>query len=174
MKKIFILCFISGSVLALTQCNKASFFSEDGYDERLAGGKATVFDETSKAFTHAVAGLDGRQQIVHELGDAAFEQTFVSAPAPVNSGLGPVFNNVSCISCHHNDGKGTPTAGQPTSSLLVRLGIPGMDAFGGNLPVPGFGSQLQDLAILENSPKPPFTFPIQNKPSLTQTAPLPR
>lgn len=153
MKKIFILCFISGSVLALTQCNKASFFSEDGYDERLAGGKATVFDETSKAFTHAVAGLDGRQQIVHELGDAAFEQTFVSAPAPVNSGLGPVFNNVSCISCHHNDGKGTPTAGQPTSSLLVRLGIPGMDAFGGNLPVPGFGSQLQDLAILGKQPE---------------------
>lgn len=153
MRKLLIIFFISGLVIAFTQCNKASFFSEDGYDERLSGGKATVFDETSKAFTHPVEGLDERQMTVHELGDAAFEQTFIAAPAPVNSGLGPVFNNVSCISCHHNDGKGTPTAGQTTSSLLVRLGLPGMDAFGGNLPVPGFGSQLQDQAIQGKQPE---------------------
>lgn len=158
MKKLLIILFVSGIALALTQCNKASFFSEDGYDERLTGGMATVFDETSKAFTHAVSGLDARQSKVHELGDAAFEQTFVAAPSPVNSGLGPIFNNVSCISCHHNDGKGTPTAGQPTSSLLVRLGIPGMDPHGGNLPVPGFGSQLQDQAILGKLPEATVTI----------------
>jgi CxxC motif-containing protein (DUF1111 family) len=133
--------------MLFTMCNKAGVFVESGYDERLSGGIATAFDETSKSFGHMVPGLDERDGFVHGLGDGAFEKTFVSAPAPVNSGLGPVFNNVSCISCHHNDGKGTPTAGFVNSSLLFRLSIPGTDANGGPLPVNGFGGQLQDVAI---------------------------
>jgi CxxC motif-containing protein (DUF1111 family) len=98
-------------------------------------------------------GLNERDERVHETGDAAFEQTFVTAPAPVNSGLGPVFNNVSCISCHHNDGKGTPTAGFSNSSLLFRISLPGTDANSGPLPVPGFGLQLQDLSIFRKMPE---------------------
>lgn len=128
-------------------CNKATIVDESAYDERLSGGSATVFDETSKAFGHAFDGLNARDAEFHEQGDAAFEQTFVAAPAPINSGLGPVFNNVSCISCHHNDGKGTPTAGFVNSSLLFRLSIPGTDAHGGPLSIPNFGGQLQDVAI---------------------------
>ena len=73
-------------------------FDEAGYDERLSGGMATAFDETSKAFSHSIDGLNERDQLIHEIGDAAFEQTFVAAPAFINGGLGPVFNNVSCIS----------------------------------------------------------------------------
>jgi CxxC motif-containing protein (DUF1111 family) len=90
---------------------------------------------------------------VHELGDHAFEQTFVSNPAPVNGGLGPLFNNVSCISCHHNDGKGTPTAGQSNSSLLFRMSLPGLDNFGGPNNVPGYGGQLQDMALQGRTPE---------------------
>jgi CxxC motif-containing protein (DUF1111 family) len=135
-------------------CNKAGVFDEAGYDERLSGGGlATAFDETSKAFGHEVEGLDTRQGEVHALGDAAFEQTFVSAPAPINSGLGPVFNNVSCISCHHNDGKGTPTAGFVNSSLLFRLSISGTDINGGPLFISGFGGQLQDVSIFGKQPE---------------------
>lgn len=129
------------------QCHKAELFDENGYDERLSGGMATVFDETSGAFGHEIAGLSSRDAQVHEIGDAAFEQTFVAAPAPINSGLGPIFNNVSCIACHHRDGKGTPTAGFTNSSLLFRLSIPGTDEEGGAMPIEGFGGQLQDLAI---------------------------
>ena len=128
-------------------CNKASIFDEADYDERLSGGMATVFDETSKSFSHPIDGLNARDAKIHEIGDAAFEQTFIAAPSLINGGLGPVFNNVSCISCHHNDGKGTPTAGFTTSSLLFRLSIPGNDANGGPLPIPGFGGQLQDVAL---------------------------
>ena len=117
------------------------------YDERLSGGSTTVFDETSKAFGHEFEGLSSRDAEFHEQGDAAFDQTFVAAPALINSGLGPVFNNVSCISCHHNDGKGTPTAGFVNSSLLFRLSVPGVDAFGGPLAIPNFGGQLQDVSI---------------------------
>ncbi len=134
-------------------CRKAEPLNEEDYDERLSGGMATIFDETSKAFSHAVPGLSAQDQLAHDRGDAAFEQTFVSAPAPFNSGLGPIFNNVSCISCHHNDGKGTPTAGDVNSSLLFRVSGDGTNEFGGPSPVNGYGGQLQDVAIFGKQPE---------------------
>ena len=153
MKKLKILILCAAVVIVLIQCNKADVFPDDGYDTRLSGGAATVFDATSKAFTHPVDGLNTRDMHVHELGDASFEQSFVSAPAPVHSGLGPVFNNVSCISCHHNDGKGTPTAGFNNSSLLIRVSLPGEDANGAPLSIPGFGFQLQDQSVFSSKPE---------------------
>jgi CxxC motif-containing protein (DUF1111 family) len=153
MKKAGIFLLIIGSIAVLTRCNKADIFPDDGYDTRLSGGAATVFDATSKAFTHPINGMSARNLQFHEVGDAQFEQTFVSAPAPVNSGLGPVFNNVSCISCHHNDGKGTPTAGFNNSSLLIRISLPGKDANNGPLPIPGFGNQLQDKSVFSSFPE---------------------
>jgi len=153
MKKFWILAGLIICVAIFSMCNKADVFPDSGYDDRLSGGLATVFDETSKAFSHAIDGMTSNDEHAHELGDASFEQTFVTAPAPVNSGLGPVFNNVSCISCHHNDGKGTPTLGFTTSSMLLRISIPGMDAHGGPLAAPGFGLQLQDQAIFGKQPE---------------------
>lgn len=153
MKKISVLTLIVCCIFLLTRCNKAGEFPDDGYDTRLSGGAATVFDATSKAFTHAVDGLSARNLAFHEVGDVAFEQSFVSAPAPVNSGLGPVFNNVSCISCHHNDGKGTPTAGFNNSSLLIRISLPGEDVNGAPLSVPGFGFQVQDQSVFSSRPE---------------------
>lgn len=185
MKK-FKLILISGCAIAfLIRCNKTGDFPGDGYDSRLSGGAATVFDATSKAFTHPVDGLSARDMQFHELGDASFEQSFVSAPAPVQGGLGPVFNNVSCISCHHNDGKGTPTAGFNNSSLLMRISLPGTDATGGPLAIPGFGAQLQDQSIFSSTPEArvqinytdaPVTYPdgtvvTLRKPSYTLTDP---
>lgn len=133
-------------------------FDESGYDDRLSGGAATVFNETSKAFSQPVDGLTGRDALAHGFGDHFFEQTFVSAPSPVNTGLGPIFNNVSCISCHHNDGKGTPTAGTTTSSLLFRISLAGVDAHGGPVPVPGFGNQVQDVALFGVTPEAGFNI----------------
>lgn len=153
MKKIYFLLLITFSILVFTMCNKAGVFPEERYDERLSGGFATVFDETSKSFSHEIDGLSVNNQHVHELGDKAFEQTFVSAPSPINSGLGPVFNNVSCISCHHNDGKGTPTAGFTTSSLLFRISAEGKDEHGAPLGISGYGTQLQDVAVFGKKPE---------------------
>lgn len=153
MNKLWVIALLVISVGIFTMCNKADVFPESDFDERLSGGLATVFDETSKAFTHAIDGMSARDEYIHELGDAAFEQTFVTAPAPINSGLGPVFNNVSCISCHHNDGKGTPTLGFATSSMLLRISVAGEDAHGGPLAAPGFGVQLQDQAIFGKQPE---------------------
>ena len=97
--------------------------------------------------------MNERDTRVHEIGDNASDQTFVTAPAPLNSGLGPIFNNVSCKNCHHNDGKGDPTTGLVTSSMLIRLSMPGTDANGGDLPVPGYGLQLQDEAVFNVQPE---------------------
>ncbi|MEO8412876.1 MAG: di-heme oxidoredictase family protein [Ginsengibacter sp.] len=133
--------------VALMMCTKPGIFNEDEIDPRLSGGISTVFDETSRAFTHNMDGLNTRDLNVHELGDSRFEGNFVTAPAPINPGLGPLFNNVSCISCHHNDGKGTPTFGAVNSSMLMRISLKDIeDAQGRPVEIPGFGLQLQDVS----------------------------
>lgn len=153
LRKIYAVALILASPVFGMMCKKADTFDESGYDPRLSGGEATFFDITSKAFSHSIPGLNVRDQHVHDVGDDQSDQTFVTAPAPVNSGLGPIYNNVSCKSCHHNDGKGNPTTGLNTSSMLVRISIPGTDANGGPVAVPGFGLQLQDLAVYGRQPE---------------------
>ncbi|NML37927.1 thiol oxidoreductase [Chitinophaga sp. G-6-1-13] len=153
VKKIYVVALMLTMPAWLMMCKKADTFDDGGYDPRLSGGASTFFDITSKAFGHAIPGLSGYDQYIHDLGDEQSDQTFVASPAPLNSGLGPIYNNVSCKSCHHNDGKGNPTTGLNTSSMLVRASIPGNDEHGGPLPVPGFGLQIQDLAIFGRQPE---------------------
>jgi len=140
-------------ILLFASCREPELFPEDQLDERFSGGMNTVFDNTSRAFGHEFPTISGYDLHVHELGDTRFEQTFVTAPAPINSGLGPIYNNVSCTSCHHNDGIGVPTTGDAQSSLLIRISMPGTDEHGGPMPVPGYGTQLQDKAVFGKVPE---------------------
>ena len=87
-------------------CRKPNNFNEESYDERLSVGLNTVFDESSSAFSQMFPALNGRDAKVHDLGDVSFERIFVTAPAKVNPGLGPIYNNVSCVACHAADGRG--------------------------------------------------------------------
>lgn len=171
MKKTGFILAMCLLLLGYTQCRKANpaALSDDAaFDPRLSGGAATTFDISSLSFSAAIPGLSARDAHVHTLGDKIFEQSFVAAPAPLYGGLGPVFNNVSCVSCHHNDGSGLPTAGLVNSSLLIRLSLPGTDPHGGPAPVPGFGNQLQDVSLFGvpaeavvniTYTEQPFTFP---------------
>jgi CxxC motif-containing protein (DUF1111 family) len=149
-------------------CHKEDLLPDDGYDDRLSAGLATNFDVSSHAFTHAIDGLSARDQRVHDLGDQTFESKFVAPPAPVFGGLGPIYNNVSCINCHRNDGGGLPITGSATAGLLMRISQAGADANGGPLEVNGFGLQVQDQAIFGAKPEGgieityteiPFTYP---------------
>jgi CxxC motif-containing protein (DUF1111 family) len=97
MKKLYVIAGITVLVASFSMCNKSTAFSESGYDERLSGGAATVFDATSNAFSNAVTGLSTRDSRVHDLGDQTFAQTFVAPPSPIFTGLGPIFNNISCV-----------------------------------------------------------------------------
>jgi len=153
--KIIVQCAITfGIMVSVYACIEPEPIAESAFNEWLSGGTQTVFDAGSGAFSTIFPSLTEAREEVHEVGDIAFEQTFVSAPALINPGLGPIFNNVSCTSCHISDGRGKPPVdGQQISQLLIRLSIPGADAHGGPNPVPGFGAQLQQRAIFGADPE---------------------
>jgi len=117
-------------------------------DDILSGGEMTTYTSGSSAFSLPAPNLTQENLDKHLLGDAQFEQKFVEAPADVNPGLGPLFNNNSCINCHVSDGRGRPPfPGGKLGSMLIRISMPGADEHNGPNPVPGFGAQLQDKAI---------------------------
>lgn len=123
-------------------------------DERLSGGETTIFNATSQAFTFPAPNLANLD--LHLEGDLAFDATFVASPAPVNGGLGPIFNGNACAACHVSNGRGQPPApGQDPESLLLRISVPGTDAdgSGGPNPVPGFGAQLNDEGLFGVAPE---------------------
>lgn len=148
MKKLWIILSLGVAVYGFSRCNKSESFPDSAYDDRLSGGIYTVLDVSTNAFKQPFAGLTDRQQVVHNIGDGTFDQVFVAAPAPHFGGLGPIFNNISCVNCHRNDGGGFPTLGSSNSGMLMRISIPGADAHGGPVAAPGFGLQVQDQALL--------------------------
>lgn len=149
----YIIILVAASVLLISSCSKEENlrYSES---EWLAGGSQTVFDRGAGAFSHPFPNLSSDKLRVHEIGDLGFEASFVTAPAPLNPGLGPLYNNVSCFSCHISDGRGRPPySGEVMKSMLIRLSGPGTDLQGGPLPLPGFGGQLQQFAIAGKVPE---------------------
>ena len=123
-------------------------------DEALSGGSTTSFDVSSKAYTYPFNNISTNNLIKHNEGDALFEATFVTAPAIINPGLGPLFNNTSCKSCHLNDGRAKPPqANEPFNCLLFRISGQGTDMHGGPNPLKGFGLQVQTRAIFGVQPE---------------------
>src|SRR5829696_7768458 len=86
--------------------------------------EADVFDAPLPGLTTAEAAAFAR-------GDEEFERRF----SP-NEGLGPIFNNASCASCHSGDGRGI------VDNALQRIGTDADDL----LRAVG-GPQIQDKAI---------------------------
>jgi CxxC motif-containing protein (DUF1111 family) len=131
----------------------------------LAAGEATVFNRTSSAYQQPAKGLTEAEMKQHRAGDRAFDAVFVTAPATVNPGLGPFFNNTSCVACHLRDGRGLPEKGQ----LLVRVsdGKTGTKSLvdasqfhpegtveaENTPPVHGLGNQIQDNSIFGQNPE---------------------
>ena len=148
---------------------------------QLAGGATTVLDRSSHGLGQPAANLSAAELDLHTEGDRNFDAVFVTSPAPVNAGLGPLFNNASCAGCHAGDGRGMPVKSQ----LLVRVSLPQghsaisapknepVSAGGSNEkqesifesyteasvtlgnapPVPGLGTQIQDQAVYGHKPK---------------------
>jgi CxxC motif-containing protein (DUF1111 family) len=96
----------------------------------LSGGATTVFDyPPGEAFSQPAPNLQGANVLHHEAGDVAFELEFEDTSGLPNSGLGPVFDNVSCEECHLGDGRGRPPDdGVAFESLLFRASIAGRGA----------------------------------------------
>ncbi|MEM8804895.1 MAG: di-heme oxidoredictase family protein [Cyanobacteria bacterium P01_G01_bin.38] len=118
-----------------------------------AGGMTTLFNRSSHAFGQPAPGLTMAEVDKHRVGDIAFDAVFVTSPAKINPGLGPLFNNSSCGACHIKNGRGLPELGQalvrvslsPTSKQVVspRDGV---------VPVPNIGTQVRDHAIYGDQP----------------------
>ncbi|MDC0715022.1 di-heme oxidoredictase family protein [Stigmatella sp. ncwal1] len=115
-----------------------------------AGGATTIDNRTSLAFAQPAPNLSTEGLAHHRAGDAAFAAIFVPGPAPVNPGLGPLFNNNSCNACHLRNGRGMPVmgSGPQRTQLLVRVSMPeGVPTHpNGPVPVPGLGIQIADQA----------------------------
>lgn len=117
-------------------------------DGKNAGGATTVYVRTTKAFGMPAANLTADHLELHTAGDLAFEASFVSNPSPKNGGLGPVFNNNACNSCHPTDSRANvPDNVNDLSGFFLRLSIPGENEHGGPNPVPGFGGQMQHQSL---------------------------
>ena len=176
-RHIWLLSIAGTLALSLFQaCRKPQAFDPEMADGRLTADIQTIFDESSAAYGHAFPHMSGVGEYLHALGDMGFSQTFVTSPARIHQGLGPLYISNSCISCHGNDGRGNPPLnGEEPVALLFRLSIPGQDAHGGPNPVPGFGGQLQTHAalgkqaegkILVNYIEQTYSYPDGNKYSL--------
>ena len=150
--------------MTIAACDSDNLTDSDKIDvpnKGLSGGDTTVFDATSHAFSTPAPNLSADALAKHLAGDVEFEAMFVTVPAEVNPGLGPVYNNISCINCHVRDGRGrAPTSGEKLASLLFRVSLPNQDGdvTHGPVPVPGFGTQLNNRAIFGVPPEGTVTI----------------
>jgi len=148
MKQFQILLFTLG-ILALCSCEDDAYYpiSIDTSRE-YAGGSTTIFSSSSIAYGSPASNITGSDYTLHLEGDRGFNLVFVTAPSALNPGLGPVYNNSSCVRCHPSDGRGRfPADINSFNSLLFRTSIPGTNANGGPVAVPGYGTQIQNHAI---------------------------
>ena len=77
-----------------------------------------------EAFSAPFPGLSRQHRREFHVGNSFFKDNWVSAPATAanRDGLGPLFHARSCSSCHVNDGRGAPPAGDEVmTGLLLRL-----------------------------------------------------
>ena len=158
------------TTLLLSACN----MQEDEYiypenlpslsDRTYAGGGTTIFNETSFAYGFPAPGLTTEEDDMHGDGDSMFEQTFVRNPAPNFGGLGPIFNSSSCFDCHPGDGRAAFPADDMVRArgFFMRVSLPGADEHGGPLPVPGFGTQVQNRALFGYQPEGRFGVTYQD------------
>jgi len=111
----------------------------------LSGGATTVRDASVDAFSHESPNLNAAELALHEEGDEEFDAVFDIDPASTHTGLGPVFDNVSCEGCHAGDGRGRPPRdGEIAESFLFRVSYPGRDeTTGAPNAAPWYGGQLQ-------------------------------
>lgn len=116
------------------------------------GGAATTERTNESAFATPVRGLAARQRRKFAIGDHLFNTNWTTPPGSVKTkdGLGPLYNRVSCASCHIRDGRGRPPVEGEAFLLseLVRLSVPGTDEHGGPKPHPVYGGQFQEFGVL--------------------------
>lgn len=118
------------------------------------GDLLTTAPPDGDVFDAPMPGLSANELAAFARGDAEFERRF--APA---TGLGPIFNNASCASCHSGDGRGR------LENALQRIGTAENDllrAFGGpqiqTKAIPGAKPETVPAGVLVSVRLPPPVF----------------
>jgi CxxC motif-containing protein (DUF1111 family) len=110
------------------------------------GGDTTIDDRSDAPYRQPAANLDAQGRFRFQAGRSPFDFVW-EVPK-----LGPLFNNAACLGCHLGNGRGRSRigGGEPVSEALVRvsLGEGATEVPGGAVPVPGYGTQLQDHATV--------------------------
>lgn len=157
MKSKYILAiFIIGlSWIFINSCNKEltqNLFYEPG--EENAGGINTIDLESSNTFDTPSPALTQDELKKHRDGLSLFEGIFVTNPATIQGGLGPLFNASSCEGCHVKNGRaGFPIFQNDLGGLLIRISQNGTGPNGQPLEVNYFGTQLQNKAVFGKIPE---------------------
>jgi len=153
----YFLLFIAASTIAIalsTSYNRPQLAHDTDGTSSSAGGSTTFVNRSSHGFGQPAPGLNAKELALHTKGDATFDAVFVTAPAPINPGLGPQFNSNSCSGCHLKNGRGMPQLGQALirTSLPAGAGLPVVETEG-VVPDPVLGTQLQDSAVYGEQPE---------------------
>lgn len=113
--------------------------------------EVTVADRSRDAFSQPLPGLGAAELERFARGRALFRQAWVIAPSRDEAvdGLGPLYNRITCVSCHARNGRGRAPDGpdERMQSMLLRLSVPGKDAHGGPRPHPLYGEQLNEEGV---------------------------
>ena len=134
--------------------------AEDQLEEGEAdpGGAASSPDHSSLAFSYPVDGLSSSELDLFAIGNSLFQKNWISAPATATArdGLGPLFNEASCSTCHFMDGRDEPRSnGKTVLAPLFRVGQ-------GVNPYPGYGTQLQVQSLEGVAPEVEITVTYQD------------
>jgi len=133
-------------IVLFISCKKENIDINDASEE-FPGGTTTYRNIFSGSFEQPASNLNSLEFAQHAVGDADFSANFVTSPAPINPGLGPIFNQISCVACHPKNGKSPqPLSGSDLKGLLFRVSIPRANEGDGPMPISGLGAQLQTKA----------------------------
>jgi len=132
-RRIFCVAAIAGPLAAA---------SAAGADWPAPGGAATAaVDDPAAAFARPVGSLPDIERDRFARGTDLFYRRWIQGPAPppALTGLGPLYNALSCQQCHENDGRGRPPAetGAPAPGFVLKF----------EPADPVYGRQLQDHAV---------------------------
>lgn len=147
-----LLTLVVCTVLVLAAAHNALSESESGDCFWNPATKQCTPDD--QIFLQPVAELSPTDSVLYEEGMKQFKASWSVFPLIDGEwGLGPTFHASSCVGCHVNGGRGKTVddASKTSFQQLVRLSLPGTDAYGEPLPHPAYGNQLQVFGIYGES-----------------------
>ena len=147
-----VLMLVVSTVAVLAAAHNALSESESGDCFWNPATKQCTPDD--QIFLQPVAELSPTDTVLYEEGMKQFKASWSVFPLIDGEwGLGPTFHASACIGCHVNGGRGKTVddASKTSFQQLVRLSLPGTDAYGEPLPHPAYGNQLQVFGIYGES-----------------------